>query len=121
MNPQLLEQTLILLFKHQLQLKMYHFQTLLYGAHKSSDSYLIKFENNLDKFMEVSQGIIGKLQMKQLTFDFPIVNDKTIITELTNFVIVLKEYELSDYPELLNLRDEMMADAQQLKYLLTFK
>lgn len=115
------ELILTMFFKHQLQLKMYHFQTKLYGAHKASDAYLITFAVNLDKFMEVSQGIHGNLTMKQLTLDFPIATDETIIAEISTFSSLLRKLDLSESSELANIRDGMVADAEQLKYLLTFK
>lgn len=119
----LLEFTVKIFFKHQLQLKMFHFQTKTYGAHKASDAYLDKFADNLDRYIEVAQGAFGRLNMKELDIKFTIVNDDTISTELDKFISTLKEYDefLIKHSELLNIRDEIVADAEQLKYLLTFK
>lgn len=123
-QPQkLLELALLAFFKHQLQLKMYHFQTKSYGAHKASDAYLETFADKLDKFMEVAQGPFGRLNMQAITLNFSVVNDNTIQQELDDFIKLLKEWNETylSYPELLNIRDEMVADAEQLKYLLTFE
>ena len=118
-----LEFTVKSFFRHQLLLKMFHFQTKQYGAHKASDTYLEKFADHLDKYIEVAQGAFGRLDMKELDIKFIIANDDTIIAELDKFIVVLKEYDtiLVGYSELLNIRDEIVADAEQLKYLLTFK
>jgi len=123
-SPQkLLELALLAFFKHQLQLKMYHFQTQSYGAHKASDSYLETFADKLDKFMEVAQGPFGRLNMQKIKLNFTVVNDSTIQKELDDFIKLLKEWDGTslNYAELLNIRDELVADAEQLKYLLTFK
>ncbi|QKF94652.1 hypothetical protein QKU48_gp1194 [Fadolivirus algeromassiliense] len=122
-SKSVLEKLLKVMFKHQLQLKMYHFQTNGYGAHKASDSYLEKFESNLDKFMEVAQGIFGKLDTKSISLNFDTLTDETITGELDNFTNLLRQLDtyMAKNTELLNIRDEMIGDAQQLKYLLTFK
>lgn len=120
-----MKQVLETFFEHQIIMKMYHFQTKNYGAHKASDDYLAKHLANFDKFMEVWQGFAGKSHDRN--FDIKVVtkSDKTIITHLDSTIGFLdqlfstRKEELS--PELANLEDEMIADLQQLKYLLTFK
>ena len=123
MSQDIFEDILMFFFRHQIRIKMYHFQTGLYGAHKASDSYLDTFEQKLDKFMEVAQGIVGKLQTKNINLNIITVNDGTILEELNNFIKTLRMLDkvINTYSELLNIRDEMVADAEQLKYLLTFK
>lgn len=110
-------------FKHQIQLKMFHFQTKKYGAHKASDTYLEEFANNFDKFMEVAQGAFGKLETQNMTFSFNMIDDNTIFEELDNFINLLRQLDayLIRNSDLLNIRDEMIGNAQQLKYLLTFQ
>jgi|LakMenE18May11ns_1017448.scaffolds.fasta_scaffold9206555_2 hypothetical protein len=119
----LLELTIKIFFKHQLQIKMLHFQTKNYGTHKATDSYLSNFEEKLDKFMEVAQGIFGKLSLQNIDIKIEIPTDNSISQDLDKFIITLKGYSkiISNYPELLNIRDEIVADAEQFKYLLTFK
>lgn len=122
-TKELLEFTVKQFFKHQLQLKMFHFQTKNYSSHKASDAYLTTFEDKFDKFIEVAQGAFGRLNMKEIDLKFTIIDDNTIFTELDKFIKMLRGYDefLSNYSELLNIRDEFIADAEQLKYLLTFK
>lgn len=118
-----IEALLCLSFNHQLQMKMYHFQTLEYGAHKAVDSYLSKFTDNLDKFMEVAQGIFGKFKIKYLDIKFETLNDQNIVENLNKFINILRNCDqfINTYTELTNIRDEMVGDINQLKYLLTFK
>ena len=110
------------LFEHQLTLKMYHFQTTNYGAHKASDTYLITYTANLDRFMEVWQGQYGRVDDKQVRVNFNTVNDNTIIQHLDSMVTFLGSLNNGQMSiDLAAIRDEMVANIQQLKYLLTFK
>lgn len=122
MNIDLLNDLIIVFFKHQLILKMYHFQTNLYGAHKASDTYLDTFSDNLDKFFEIAQGIYGKLNTKKIHFNFNTLNDSNIFNELNNFVDFLNKIKNNiNNTDLLNIIDEMLGNVNQLKYLFTFK
>lgn len=123
MELDILEQILLLFFRHQIKIKMFHFQTQTYGAHKASDAYLETFTNKLDKFMEVGQGICGKFQTQKVNIQINTLNDTSINDELDQFVKTLREFDgiMKKCTELLNLRDELIADAEQFKYLLTFK
>ena len=111
-------------FRHQLIMKMYHFQTALYGAHKASDSYLSGFLSQFDTFMEVYQGVFGRTQLSTVDVKAKTVTDATVVKYLNDFVDFLDEMEKllgAGHTDLLNIRDEMKASANQLKYLLTFK
>lgn len=118
-----LEKLVEFFFKHQLQVKMFHFQTKQYSAHKASDSYLEKFEKNMDQFSEVAQGIFGRLRQKQISINFNTATDQTIVSILDDYVTNLTKIEdyFGNLTELTTIRDQMIADTQQFKYLLTFK
>ena len=124
MNKQnILTDVLNIFFKHQIQLKMYHFQTKSYGAHKASDSYLDGFLDKFDRFMEVAQGAFGRVETKNISASIETVSDDSINLILDKFIKELRGFDTKfvGYSELLNIRDELIADAEQLKYLLTFK
>ena len=106
-------------FQHQLTMKMYHFQTNSYGAHKGADMYLTKYALNFDRFMEAWQGANGKLRNPDVKVEFNTVNDENVNVHLDDMVGFLSKMTLST--DLSNIRDEMVADIQQLKYLLLFK
>lgn len=105
------------LFQHQLTVKMFHFQTLKYSAHKESDNYLVKYEKNLDRFMEVLQGN-GRIQDKSINLHFALTNDTTIINHLDTMILYLNGLKLDE--ELNGIKEEMIGDIQQFKYLLSF-
>lgn len=111
-------------FTHIIKLKMYHFQTQKYGAHKASDKYLEKFLGNFDRFMEVAQGIHGKVDDQKIELNIDVINDSSINGELDKFAEILNQDSESFYKsnkDLLAIRDEMLAEVNQLKYLLTFQ
>jgi hypothetical protein len=118
----ILQYLLKVFFQHQLQIKMYHFQTKKYGAHKACDKYLKKFRSNLDRFMEVAQGAFSKFKIESIEINFETVDDVSINSELDKFVKLCRslDHNFKDYSELINIRDEIIADVEQFKYLLTF-
>ena len=123
-GSKIMEQLLFVFFEHQIKLKMFHFQTSNYGAHKASDKYLEKFAENFDRFMEVAQGIYNKLQTQEISLKFQLNNDENIKDELKKFAEILNNDSDSFYQnnkDLLAIRDEMLADVNQLLYLLTFE
>lgn len=111
-------------FAHQIAMKMYHFQTLRFGAHKAADDYMTGFLANFDKFMEVFQGEYGTVDVQKLTLNVNLVTDKTVATHLDKVVAFMRALDVDGRPlpaELAAIRDEMVSAAQKLKYLLTFQ
>lgn len=112
------------LLNHQIVVKLYHFQTQQYGAHKASDAYIEKYANTLDKFLEVAQGIYGKITLKKYSLAGSSHTDENIIKHINGMIMYWREKIddiLGNYTDLINIRDELVGDAEQLKYLLTFK
>jgi hypothetical protein len=112
------------LFNHQVVLKLFHFQTELYGAHKASDAYLENFAGTMDKFLEIAQGIYGRITIKKYTLSGSSHTDANIVRHLDGIITLLREKiddVLDNYTDLINVRDEIVGDVEQLKYLLTFK
>jgi hypothetical protein len=118
-----LNKLLLVFFSHLIKLKMFHFQTTQYGAHKAADAYFGTFLAKLDQFMEVAQGIYGRVTLTEINLNIKAVDDTTILTELSNFIKVLDNdsafYKVNK--DLLALRDDLITEANQLKYLLTFR
>src|SRR5271170_3763321 len=98
-NKQVLEQVLeqqILpwFFRHQIYIKMFHFQTKKYGAHKASDSYLEKFSANMDRFVETMQGVTG---------------------QVTNDSMILHEFRFNEYRDVNSMKNKMNQFIDELK------
>lgn len=107
------------LFEHQLAVKMFHFQTTKYGAHKAADAYLITYEANLDRFMEVYQGEYGTITDTRIDISFITKTDDTIDLHLQSMIDYLASMQNISVG-LQNIRDEMISNIKQFMYLLTF-
>lgn len=113
-------------FEHEMRVKMLHFQTQKYGIHKILDVYLCGFRANFDRFMEAAQGALNqRVNTQEININVRMWRDDVpkIINSLEKFInTVLKAQmeQFTDNPGLLAIRDEMVADADKLKYLLTF-
>lgn len=112
------------LINHQVVMKLFHFQTEHYGAHKASDKYIEKYSGVFDRFLEVAQGIYGKISLKKYSLTGSSHTDENIVKHLDGMIIYWRskiDDILDEYTDLINIRDELVGDAEQLKYLLTFK
>ena len=106
-------------FKHEIATKLYHFQTKRYGAHKQSDAYLTKFLLNADQLQEILQGLVGQMRVKRMQLDVRAPTDASYPKELQRFAAFMRALELPAAAA--TVRDQMVADAEQLLYLLEFK
>ena len=117
-----------LLFAHRNEIKMFHFNTLKYGAHKSLDDYLKTFEELFDRFMESYQGAMNK-NVKEMLGDnseyklnLVILTDDNIVSELNKFIDNLNTYrKYLVHTGLQAQIDEMLSETDKLIYLLKFK
>lgn len=92
-NKELVEQLIQFFFKHEIKMKMYHFQTKHYGAHKTSDVYLAQFLLDVDRFMEVAHGAFGIIETKKMKLEIVMESDESIDHHLDKFVKFLKDIE----------------------------
>jgi hypothetical protein len=106
-------------FKHQLEIKLLHFQTESYAAHKSLDVYLAAYLLKLDQLFEILQGQQHKLDITKLNLEIVAPTDRTIGKVLKNFAAMLESEPLEGQAH--ELAVEMAGDAEQLIYLLSFK
>ena len=110
-------------FNLQFTMKLYHWNTTSYARHKASDNFIEKFLEITDRFVEV---YIGRYRVKPLfnniNTDIAIINDDGIIYLLNKSRDYLEKLnELIKDSELLNIRDELLAEINQTLYLFTFK
>ena len=127
---QTFEQEITVIFLETLlMIKLFHWKTHSYATHKATDEFYTKFNTNMDRFIEV---LLGKTNSRiNLTnkhhinlFDFNNVdglkkkiNDfKSYLVNLDNNVFMNK----MSNSDLFTIRDEILADLNQLLYLLTF-
>lgn len=107
------------------QVKIYHWETKVFSRHKATDDLVDKLDDNIDKFVEVYIGKYGRPTLTTKTGTIRIHNFtdrmaplflKAATEWLTNNLPALLKKEDTD---LLNIRDEILADLNQTLYLFT--
>jgi len=107
------------------QIKIYHWQTMNHSRHKATDELVGKLDDNIDKFTEVYMGKYGRPKFGGRTGTIKIRNfhDKEAPALLKSAIDWLthklpKHLKPTD-TDLLNIRDEILADLNQTLYLFT--
>ena len=107
------------------QIKLYHWQTNLYSRHKATDDVIKALDESIDKYVEVYMGKYGRpkmssrnntIVMENLTEKNAVVFVKSCIDVLNQGLV--KTLKKTD-TDLVNLRDEMLSELNQLLYLFT--
>jgi hypothetical protein len=116
---------LIFFLKVQNQLRILHWQTTSYAKHIAYDGIYGALGGLVDQFVEVYQGKHGRIKVDGAQIQVQDITDESLNNFVTECVEVLKK----DVPEvveegdtdLINIRDEMLAEFNKLRYLLTLK
>ena len=104
------------------QIKLYHWQTKSFAEHKATDDLIVALDANIDKFVESYMGRYGRPYVKRT---LPVKN--LTVTGIRAFIGKSDEWMTNKLPrmlkktdsDLLNIRDEILADLNQVKYLFT--
>ena len=95
--------------------KMYHWNTHSYAEHKATDELYTELGKNIDRFVEIMLGD------KRLP-----TNTKIVILNTTRPVFIGKVNKFRTFllkltmaPDLMNIRDELLANVDQFIYLLS--
>jgi hypothetical protein len=117
------ETILTTLLTYQNQYKIFHWQTRSYSQHKSFGEIYGSLTENIDEFVETFMGKYGRI-ISASTFDFSLDNYSEGFVEYNDEFISFLSDELPGYlnegdTDLLNIRDEILGNVNQLKYLLT--
>jgi len=107
------------------QIKLYHWKTSSFARHKGTDKFLEKFDKLLDEFMEVLSGSRMEKIPDNFSVKFTQLSDGKAIGYLEGFrdwisntlTGLLFEHET----DLLNLKDEILANVNRLIYLFQLK
>lgn len=108
-------------------IKLYHWKTYSYSQHKATDELYSKMQDNVDRFVEV---LLGKdnnrIQMLEKRIDLLDMQTKESFKKrlftYRKFLIDMNIYfDESHDSDLLNIRDELLADLNQFLYLFSFK
>jgi len=109
------------------QIKLYHWQTKSYSRHKATDGVIDSLDESIDKYVEVYMGKYGRMKMNSSTGSISVKNlsESSIINFIKRCITYLN-VELTaklkgDDTDLVSIRDEILAELNQLLYLFTLK
>lgn len=108
----------------QNQLKIHHWQTKSFAEHEALGKTYETFDGLIDEFIEVLMGKYGRVQSKGgFTLELKNYNELSTLEFVDKYIEYLSDEVPKNLDEkdtdLLNLRDEMIAALNKLKYLLT--
>jgi hypothetical protein len=120
------EELTLKLIQIQTQFKFLHWQTFGDAKHKAYGEIYDSLTENIDKFVEVMMGKYGRVKFES---EFSIMFQDISTISVQDFVDGIEEFliNMTDQldnrrdTDLLNIRDEMLGDINQLKYRLTLK
>lgn len=125
------QQSIVVMFLQMLNtVKLYHWKTSSYAQHKATDSLHSDLSDNIDKFVEVMLGKTGSRvnltgQKTLPLMDYSNLNDfEKEVEKYKRFLIDMNKnagLNITNNSDLLNIRDEILANLNQFTYLLTFK
>jgi len=107
------------------QIKLYHWQTRTFSRHKATDTALSALVEHIDKYVEVYIGKYGRPKLDARTNSTQLVNmsEASIVKFLKRCISYISRDLTKGLKEtdtdLFNLRDEMLAELNQLLYLFT--
>jgi len=108
------------------QLKVYHWQTTSYAQHKALGKAYDALNDLIDQYIEVYMGKYGRIEAKGGSTTIDLFNTDQLPVDgfVNNAIEYLVNLEIPDQnadTDLMNIRDEMLAELNKLKYLLTLE
>ena len=108
----------------QSQLKVLHWQTKSHAKHVSFGETYNVLNDLIDNFVEVAMGIYGRFKLEEEETHISIQNlsDIDLLGLIKTVRSSLHQIEINpNDTDLLNIKDEMLAQVNKLSYLLTLK
>jgi hypothetical protein len=104
-------------------IKLFHWKTHSFPEHKNTDELYSTLNENIDRFVEVMLGKYGGRIDREFTFkckNFSSTAElKKYIQKKINYLITFNQLFKGE-SDLLNIRDEMVAELNKFFYLLSF-
>ena len=120
----------IVFFEMLLMVKLFHWKTSSYAAHKATDDLYTKLNANMDSFIEVLLGktglridLMGTKSIRLIDLS-SLESFKREIESFKGYLVSLNDnstMKRMSNTDLYNIRDTILGDLNQLLYLLTFK
>ena len=110
-----------------MMIKLYHWKTPSFASHKATDELYAKLNENMDNFVEVIMGKMAGTRADFLSTKsiklVDLINKKQLVGRVNAIKGYLSAMEktipLENATDLLNIRDEILADLNTFLYLLT--
>ena len=120
------EEIILKLIQIQNQFRFLHWQTFGDAKHRAYGGIYDSLGDLIDKFAEAMMGKYGRFdfdpEFSIMFQDIKSLSVQSFMDGITEFLVGMTDQLDSRYDtDLLNIRDEMLADINQLKYLLTLK
>lgn len=108
------------------QLKVYHWQTNSYAQHQALGGAYDALNVLIDQFIEVYMGKYGRIEAKGGSTTVDLFNTDQLpidgfVDNAVNYLAALEIPDKNADTDLMNIRDEMLAELNKLKYLLTLE
>jgi hypothetical protein len=120
------EELTLKLVQIQLQFKFLHWQTFGDAKHKAYGQIYDALGEHIDKFVEIMMGKMGRVEFEpefSIMFqDIQSLSIQNFLDGITEFLVSMSDQLDNRYDtDLLNIRDEILGEINQLKYRLTLK
>jgi DNA-binding ferritin-like protein len=120
------EELILKLIQIQTQFKFMHWQTMGDAKHRAYGEIYDTLGDLIDNFTESMMGKYGRPEFESefsiMFQDLKSLSVQNFMDGITEFLVSMTEQLDTKYDtDLLNLRDEMLASVNKLKYLLTLK
>ena len=109
------------------QIKLYHWQTGVFARHKATDDVIGALDESIDKYVEVYMGKYGRPRIGAKTSTIHVKNmgEKEAVAFVKKCIRTLVEVVPKglrpEDTDLVNIRDEMLAELNHLLYLFTLQ
>jgi len=120
------EELTLKLIQIQTQFKFLHWQTFGDAKHKAYGEIYDSLIPHIDKFVEIMMGKQGRVEFDSefsiMFQDIKSLSIQNFLDGITEFLVGMTDQLDNRYDtDLLNIRDEILGDINQLKYRLTLK
>lgn len=106
------------------QIKLYHWQTKSFADHKATDDLTAALDLAIDRFVEVYMGKYGRPRVSKTIklHNFSSAMARSFVSKQTLYLInVLPRKLKKNDTDLLNIRDEILAELNKIRYLFTLQ
>lgn len=106
------------------QVKLYHWQTKSFADHKATDDLTAALDLAIDRFVEVYMGKYGRPKVSKgiKLHNFSSAAARQFVSKQTLYLInVLPRKMKKTDTDLLNIRDEILAELNKIRYLFTLQ